>query len=592
MATETKIGLGLMILLVGVFGFVVYKKWDDRQQELAAAGASAGEDGQSSTPENETDFPDGTTTPPVIDGPVADTEIRDIDAGSNAPFSRPGDSTGTNPFGQSPETIASNGQNGSPSGSADALFADSAPAEVNRGGSGMSAASSDPFGDGPTEMGNPNSVAASPSEPVDDFGFAPIESSSPSASNISQTDPGYSGQGEFDSGPFAGDPTSTSEPTTDDFALTPVAEPEMAGPPAQDEPLATDPFSDPGMVAGEAGAAPPSSSDPFANGNDQFADSAAPPTAPAPVEDDFATFEPVNPTAEPAPTDLFAESSPTAAAPPPQTRSLFDGPEPEPTEPYSDTGNEPISDPFSAGPTVAETAAPTAPPVMNSEPAFNDSESELVPEPFYPEPNVAEIGGAGEISPTGADTYDADDFAPVTQRPRDADPSGVTLESPTNGQGNGPKVYVVEKNDSYWTISKRVYGDARLFQALAKFNQPRVRDAKELKPGMMVLIPKISELRSRFPRFVPRAAPDPDDPDNIGGFFIDADGLPAYRVMKGETLTHISQDHLGRASRWVQIYEMNKDRLKDPQKLKVGLVLRLPPDASRVRFVSRPDSRN
>ena len=58
-----------------------------------------------------------------------------------------------------------------------------------------------------------------------------------------------------------------------------------------------------------------------------------------------------------------------------------------------------------------------------------------------------------------------------------------------------------------------------------------------------------------------------------------------YSVGKRDTLTGIAQKHLGRASRWREIYRQNRDRLANPNSLKIGTILRLPYDASRVQLV-------
>ena len=65
-----------------------------------------------------------------------------------------------------------------------------------------------------------------------------------------------------------------------------------------------------------------------------------------------------------------------------------------------------------------------------------------------------------------------------------------------------------------------------------------------------------------------------------------------YRVGSTDTLSSIARNHLGRSSRWVQIYQMNRDILKDGNTLSVGATLKLPGDASQVQVVgSREGSR-
>ncbi len=49
-----------------------------------------------------------------------------------------------------------------------------------------------------------------------------------------------------------------------------------------------------------------------------------------------------------------------------------------------------------------------------------------------------------------------------------------------------------------------------------------------------------------------------------------------YIIQKDDTLSKIAQEQLGRASRWKYLYELNKDRIKDPNKLKVGQKIIIP----------------
>lgn len=49
-----------------------------------------------------------------------------------------------------------------------------------------------------------------------------------------------------------------------------------------------------------------------------------------------------------------------------------------------------------------------------------------------------------------------------------------------------------------------------------------------------------------------------------------------YTVKKGDTLSEIAQEQLGKASRYPEIFEMNKPMLKDPDRIYPGQVLRLP----------------
>jgi nucleoid-associated protein YgaU len=49
-----------------------------------------------------------------------------------------------------------------------------------------------------------------------------------------------------------------------------------------------------------------------------------------------------------------------------------------------------------------------------------------------------------------------------------------------------------------------------------------------------------------------------------------------YTVKSGDTLSKIAKDHLGSAGAYMKIFELNKDQLTDPDRIKPGQVLRMP----------------
>jgi len=49
-----------------------------------------------------------------------------------------------------------------------------------------------------------------------------------------------------------------------------------------------------------------------------------------------------------------------------------------------------------------------------------------------------------------------------------------------------------------------------------------------------------------------------------------------YTVQAGDTLSKIAKDHLGSAGAYMKIFDLNKDQLTDPDKIKPGQVLKLP----------------
>jgi nucleoid-associated protein YgaU len=55
-----------------------------------------------------------------------------------------------------------------------------------------------------------------------------------------------------------------------------------------------------------------------------------------------------------------------------------------------------------------------------------------------------------------------------------------------------------------------------------------------------------------------------------------AQGGGTYTVKAGDTLSKIAKEHLGSANDYMKIFDLNKDQLSDPDKIKPGQVLKLP----------------
>ena len=96
---------------------------------------------------------------------------------------------------------------------------------------------------------------------------------------------------------------------------------------------------------------------------------------------------------------------------------------------------------------------------------------------------------------------------------------------------------------------------------------------------MVILTPTKEVLEERYPQLFLESQRKVVQP---AAFLLMEDGSPAYRVGERETLSEISQRFLGRSSRWVEILRLNQPNVKDPNKLKPGLILALPADATEV----------
>lgn len=87
------------------------------------------------------------------------------------------------------------------------------------------------------------------------------------------------------------------------------------------------------------------------------------------------------------------------------------------------------------------------------------------------------------------------------------------------------------------------------------------------------------------PRTAPPATPrpkvEPHDSGIVSGGSSqltsrDEHTMQSYTVVKGDSLSKIAKRVYGKASMWRQIYEANRDHIKDPDLIYPGQVLRLP----------------
>ncbi|MGB1930402.1 MAG: hypothetical protein ACPIA2_07295 [Mariniblastus sp.] len=137
------------------------------------------------------------------------------------------------------------------------------------------------------------------------------------------------------------------------------------------------------------------------------------------------------------------------------------------------------------------------------------------------------------------------------------------------------RIYKTEPGDTYWTISQKIYEDGRYFRALFRHNEVKHPEYK-LVPGLELNTPVKSELERMWPAECPRASVK--ETSSIGKSSSDANAY--YVTSAGETLFGIARQKLNQASRFGELYQLNRDLIgSDVQAdspLRAGLKLILP----------------
>jgi nucleoid-associated protein YgaU len=156
--------------------------------------------------------------------------------------------------------------------------------------------------------------------------------------------------------------------------------------------------------------------------------------------------------------------------------------------------------------------------------------------------------------------------------------------------------YTAAPNDSFWTISQKVYGTGSYFKAIQRHNRKPGSKADGLEIGEKIMVPPVEVLQQKYPDLCPKPR---GLPSHAGRALpTSSQGNPydrrIYVVEEGDTLFDIARYELGKASRWAEIYELNRAQLgTDYNYLPPGMKLVLPDDDPREpeAITSRPGVR-
>ena len=108
-------------------------------------------------------------------------------------------------------------------------------------------------------------------------------------------------------------------------------------------------------------------------------------------------------------------------------------------------------------------------------------------------------------------------------------------------------VYVVKKGDSLWKIAEINYKSGFKWTEIAKDNNLK---SNNLEVGQKLV------LKEAIVSTTPEAT--------------------TYKVTRGDSLWKIAVASYGDGYKWVQIWQSNKNKLRDPGKLEIGMLLLLP----------------
>jgi len=175
---------------------------------------------------------------------------------------------------------------------------------------------------------------------------------------------------------------------------------------------------------------------------------------------------------------------------------------------------------------------------------------DLFSRPPVPVPGVATAGAsaAKEEAPAASAAGEAKGTRPSTPQAR---------------------VYVVRKGDVLETIAQKELGAASKWREIVQWNEGI--DPLKLQEGQPLVLPPgdlslpLVALRTESPAPAIRTA-----------VASTSEAGSRHTIAKDETLYKIAEQYLRNGSRWREIYEANRATIDDPDRLRVGMVIRIP----------------
>lgn len=282
-------------------------------------------------------------------------------------------------------------------------------------------------------------------------------------------------------------------------------------------------------------------------------------------------------------------------------------------------------------PQLTDTSIPTSgaqlPPPSNTRPALPAPENTLAQitqsiRPYdLPQPEDASLARALTSKPGNDYPLDAGSSVPANLGTV-ADPiptippaqhrtlqDGNSSPAPVSETPQGTR-YTVKPSDTLSSIAAAHYGTKSIKAVEMIFNANRdvLTDVNHVKSGMVLFVPdkpsaasekqaapqRVEKVADRSDNKVEKPAPSAKpkaEPKaaqtQAAGPASDAKNFRWYQVKKDDRFASIAREQLGDAGRWQEVYEMNKDKFPDPQRIREGVRIKLPLAATSAKEKKR-----
>jgi len=177
------------------------------------------------------------------------------------------------------------------------------------------------------------------------------------------------------------------------------------------------------------------------------------------------------------------------------------------------------------------------------------------------------------VLPPASETVAVQEADPPTEQ-TDTTPTEPVIP-PAQPASAISSVYVVRKNDNLTKIARTVLGTAspEAVQAIYEANRDELKSIHQLRVGQQLQIPNSLDSPAHPRRQADRPAGDavPKHPEPPQRW---------YQIKQNDTWSSIARHELGNRARWRELYELNRGKFPNPNRIRPGVRVKLPADAS------------
>jgi len=189
------------------------------------------------------------------------------------------------------------------------------------------------------------------------------------------------------------------------------------------------------------------------------------------------------------------------------------------------------------------------------------------PTPSASEPPTASAPADLNVTKADVDESRAEAVKPAPSAPPRQDDRLRTLQKPPP---RGSK-YTIELGDTFSSIAREQYGADKYHTAIQAANPDA--DPNSLRVGQVITLPPKEEVLRETAKTAGNTKP--------------SDAL-TYVVEPGDSLIAIARNVLKDESRYLEIFELNRDKLESPDNVPAGIELRLPPLKKKSTTENKP----